>query len=137
MAAIQATTATTLNSSPERKKAAGRNTKWKWKLAEPTPTPLRNAGVESCRASKETINRTDSLRNGEVGRGTRTLRRAKIDHPYSPGIFLGTSSFTATGWQGSFYPQGMRSRDFLSHYASQFQAVEIDNTFYVPAYIRN
>jgi hypothetical protein len=62
----------------------------------------------------------------------------KIDHPYSlPGIFLGTSSFTATGWQGSFYPQGMRSRDFLSYYASQFQAAEIDSTFYVPAYIRN
>jgi uncharacterized protein YecE (DUF72 family) len=55
----------------------------------------------------------------------------KIDHPYSlPGIFLGTSSFTATGWQGSFYPQGMRSRDFLSYYASQFQTVEIDSTFY-------
>jgi uncharacterized protein YecE (DUF72 family) len=55
----------------------------------------------------------------------------KIDHPYSlPGIFLGTSSFTATGWQGSFYPQGMRSRDFLSYYASKFQTVEIDSTFY-------
>src|SRR5580692_2112478 len=80
MATTQATTATTLNSSPERKQAAGRNTKWKWKLAEPMPTPLRNAGVESCRASKETINRTDSFRNGEVGRGTRTLRRAK-DRP--------------------------------------------------------
>jgi uncharacterized protein YecE (DUF72 family) len=55
----------------------------------------------------------------------------KIDHPFSlPGIFLGTSSFTATGWQGSFYPQGMRSRDFLSYYASKFQTVEIDSTFY-------
>ena len=47
-----------------------------------------------------------------------------------PGIFLGTSSFTATGWQGSFYPQGMKSRDFLSYYASKFQTVEIDSTFY-------
>jgi uncharacterized protein YecE (DUF72 family) len=59
------------------------------------------------------------------------LGEQKIDHPYSlPGIFLGTSSFTATGWQGSFYPQGMRSRDFLSYYASKFQTVEIDSTFY-------
>ena len=47
-----------------------------------------------------------------------------------PGISLGTSSFTATGWEGSFYPQGMRSRDFLSYYAKQFQTVEIDSTFY-------
>jgi uncharacterized protein YecE (DUF72 family) len=45
-------------------------------------------------------------------------------------ILLGTSSFTATGWQGSFYPQNMRSRDFLSYYASKFQTVEIDSTFY-------
>lgn len=55
----------------------------------------------------------------------------EIVRPFSlPGILLGTSSFTATGWQGSFYPQGMKSRDFLSYYASQFQAVEIDSTFY-------
>lgn len=55
----------------------------------------------------------------------------QMERPYSvPGIFLGTSSFTATGWRGSFYPQGMRPRDFLSYYASKFQAVEIDSTFY-------
>jgi Protein of unknown function DUF72 len=55
----------------------------------------------------------------------------KSERPYSlPGVFLGTSSFTATGWQGSFYPQGMRSRDFLSYHASKFQTVEIDSTFY-------
>src|SRR5712664_223360 len=46
-----------------------------------------------------------------------------------PGMLLGTSSFTAAGWQGSFYPIGMRSKDFLSYYASQFQTVEIDSTF--------
>ena len=51
--------------------------------------------------------------------------------PFSlPSVLLGTSSFTATGWEGSFYPQGMRSRAFLSHYASQFPTVEIDSTFY-------
>ena len=47
-----------------------------------------------------------------------------------PGISLGTSSFTAAGWEGSFYPPGLRSKDFLRHYASQFQTVEIDSTFY-------
>ena len=55
----------------------------------------------------------------------------KIDRPYSlPGILLGTSAFTANGWQGSFYPPGMKSRDFLSYYATQFATVEIDSTFY-------
>jgi uncharacterized protein YecE (DUF72 family) len=55
----------------------------------------------------------------------------KIERPYSlPGILLGTSAFTADGWQGSFYPRGMQSRDFLSYYATQFATVEVDSTFY-------
>jgi len=55
----------------------------------------------------------------------------KIDRPYSlPGILLGTSAFTANGWEGSFYPPGMKSRDFLSYYATQFATVEVDSTFY-------
>ncbi len=53
------------------------------------------------------------------------------DRPFSlPGILLGTSAFTANGWEGSFYPPGMQSRDFLSYYATQFAAVEVDSTFY-------
>ena len=55
----------------------------------------------------------------------------KVERPSSlPGIFLGTSAFTANGWQGSFYPPGMKSHDFLSYYATQFAAVEVDSTFY-------
>jgi uncharacterized protein YecE (DUF72 family) len=57
--------------------------------------------------------------------------KPKIERPYSlPGILLGTSAFTADGWQGSFYPPGMKSRDFLSYYATQFATVEVDSTFY-------
>ncbi len=47
-----------------------------------------------------------------------------------PGILLGTSSFTAKGWEGVFYPRGMQPRDFLAHYAKRLRAVEIDSTFY-------
>jgi uncharacterized protein YecE (DUF72 family) len=55
----------------------------------------------------------------------------KIKRPYSlPGIYLGTSAFTANGWEGSFYPSGMKTRDFLSYYATQFATVEVDSTFY-------
>jgi hypothetical protein len=54
-----------------------------------------------------------------------------LERPYSlPGILLGTSAFTAAGWEGSFYPRGMQSRDFLSYYATQFATVEVDSTFY-------
>jgi uncharacterized protein YecE (DUF72 family) len=55
----------------------------------------------------------------------------KIERPYTlPGILLGTSSFTADGWQGSFYPAGMKSADYLKFYGTQFQTVEVDSTFY-------
>jgi uncharacterized protein YecE (DUF72 family) len=43
---------------------------------------------------------------------------------------IGTSAFTAKGWVGSFYPKGMQPRDFLSYYATQFDTVEVDSTFY-------
>src|SRR6266852_3913221 len=45
-------------------------------------------------------------------------------------IRIGTSAFTAVGWAGSFYPKGMKSTDYLSFYATRFDAVELDNTFY-------
>jgi uncharacterized protein YecE (DUF72 family) len=45
-------------------------------------------------------------------------------------ILLGTSSFTAAGWTGSFYPKGMRPADYLTFYAQHFQTVEVDSTFY-------
>ncbi len=45
-------------------------------------------------------------------------------------ILLGTSAFTAAGWPGSFYPEGMRPADYLSYYATQFRTVEVDSTFY-------
>jgi uncharacterized protein YecE (DUF72 family) len=45
-------------------------------------------------------------------------------------ILLGTSSFTATGWQGSFYPGGMKPSEYLAFYAERFHTVEVDSTFY-------
>lgn len=46
------------------------------------------------------------------------------------GIRIGTSAFTARGWEGTFYPAGMKPSEYLSYYATQFDAVELDNTFY-------
>jgi uncharacterized protein YecE (DUF72 family) len=48
----------------------------------------------------------------------------------NPPILLGTSSFTATGWQGSFYPRGMKPSDYLAFYGERFHTVEVDSTFY-------
>src|SRR5258708_3663162 len=46
------------------------------------------------------------------------------------GIYLGTSAFTAAGWPGTFYPAGMKPRDYLTFYAEHFDSVEVDSTFY-------
>ncbi|HSY98963.1 MAG TPA: DUF72 domain-containing protein [Terriglobales bacterium] len=45
-------------------------------------------------------------------------------------IRLGTSAFTAAGWEGTFYPASMKPADYLSYYASRFETVEVDSTFY-------
>lgn len=42
-------------------------------------------------------------------------------------IRLGTSSWTGVG---SFYPANAKPQDFLPIYASEFDTVEIDSTFY-------
>jgi uncharacterized protein YecE (DUF72 family) len=43
---------------------------------------------------------------------------------------IGTSSFTASRWERSFCPTGTKSTDFLRYYATRFNIVEIDSTFY-------
>lgn len=45
-------------------------------------------------------------------------------------IRLGTSSFSSSDWVGPFYPEGTQPADYLSYYATQFDTVEIDATYY-------
>jgi uncharacterized protein YecE (DUF72 family) len=45
-------------------------------------------------------------------------------------IRLGTSAFTAAGWPGTFYPEGLPEREYLTYYATRFDTVEVDSTFY-------
>jgi uncharacterized protein YecE (DUF72 family) len=45
-------------------------------------------------------------------------------------IRVGTSAFTAAGWETAFYPEGMKPAEFLSYYATKFDTVEVDSTFY-------
>ena len=45
-------------------------------------------------------------------------------------VYLGTSAFTAVGWEKAFYPAGLKPTEYLTYYATKFQTVEIDSTFY-------
>jgi Protein of unknown function DUF72 len=48
----------------------------------------------------------------------------------APGLHIGTSAFTAAGWEGSFHPAGMKPAECLSYYATKFDTVRVDSTFY-------
>lgn len=43
---------------------------------------------------------------------------------------MGTSGFAYPHWRGNFYPKGLRQADEFDHYAKQFNAVELNGTFY-------
>ena len=55
-------------------------------------------------------------------------------------IYIGTSGFSYDDWREVFYPHGLDKRDFLSFYAREFPALELNSSFYAmpsPALIRN
>ena len=45
-------------------------------------------------------------------------------------VYLGTSGYAYYHWKGIFYPEDLPSRKWLSYYATYFNAVEINATFY-------
>jgi uncharacterized protein YecE (DUF72 family) len=87
--------------------------------------------VKPKRPKAEPIRQANLFEVEKVEEAAELAGEAKIERPYSlPGMLLGTSAFTASGWQGSFYPPSIKPRDFLSYYATQFATVEVDSTFY-------
>ncbi len=45
-------------------------------------------------------------------------------------ILIGTSGYDYPEWKGVFYPNDLKRKDFLPYYATQFNALEVNNTFY-------
>jgi uncharacterized protein YecE (DUF72 family) len=43
---------------------------------------------------------------------------------------VGTSGYQYDEWRGDFYPDGLAQREWLTYYTTQFDTVEINNTFY-------
>ena len=49
----------------------------------------------------------------------------------APGrLLVGTSGFAYPGWAPRFYPTGLATKGYLSHYAGRLAAVELNNTYY-------
>jgi uncharacterized protein YecE (DUF72 family) len=47
-------------------------------------------------------------------------------------VWIGTAGYSWPDWVGQFYPPGTSPARMLAYYATQFPAVEINNTFYRP-----
>jgi uncharacterized protein YecE (DUF72 family) len=47
-----------------------------------------------------------------------------------PRAYVGTSGWNYRDWSGAFYPAGLPASKWLRHYASAFETVEVNNTFY-------
>lgn len=45
-------------------------------------------------------------------------------------VLIGTSGYDYPEWKGVFYPEDLPRKDFLSYYATQFNALELNNSFY-------
>ena len=45
-------------------------------------------------------------------------------------LLIGTSGYDYPEWQGIFYPETVKRKDFLAYYASQFNALELNGTYY-------
>ncbi|MCS6781371.1 MAG: DUF72 domain-containing protein [Geminicoccaceae bacterium] len=46
------------------------------------------------------------------------------------GLWIGTSGWSYPAWRDRFYPRGLAAGRWLEHYATQFDAVELNASFY-------
>jgi len=58
------------------------------------------------------------------------MKRAKPQTSDDSRILVGTSGFAYKEWKGSFYPEDLPAKKYLSYYAEHFRTTEINNTFY-------
>lgn len=47
-----------------------------------------------------------------------------------PNLHIGTIGWSYNFWKGNFYPNKTASKNFLTYYATKFDTVEVDSTFY-------
>ncbi|HUI92828.1 MAG TPA: DUF72 domain-containing protein [Chitinivibrionales bacterium] len=45
-------------------------------------------------------------------------------------LFIGTSGYSYSHWKETFYPPDTKPRDYLAYYATRFNSVELNVTFY-------
>ena len=54
----------------------------------------------------------------------------EVDWNRDARVLVGTSGYSFADWVGTFYPNGMKSTDFLPFYSQRFPVVEVNSTYY-------
>jgi len=71
------------------------------------------------------------MRHPGAGAAKAVDRLAGRGHPPDVGTLrYGTCSWSEKSWVGQFYPPGTKPVDYLRHYATAFDTVEADSTYY-------
>jgi uncharacterized protein YecE (DUF72 family) len=91
------------------------------------PRRPRHSSVRRGGCLASLVDRLHHLRTAVAGL-TFVIQRTTIAHMTE--FRIGTSAFTAAGWETAFYPAGTKPADYLSYYATKFHTVEVDSTFY-------
>ncbi|RMG79927.1 MAG: DUF72 domain-containing protein, partial [Bacteroidetes bacterium] len=62
------------------------------------------------------------------------FNRATFDNLFTdknlPRVYVGATGWAMKEWVGTVYPPGAKTRDFLYHYARQFNTIELNTTHY-------
>src|SRR3989441_10360552 len=45
---------------------------------------------------------------------------------------VGVCGISYDGWKGNFYPENLKSEEFLTYYSQRLNSVEINSSFYAP-----
>src|SRR4051812_41508148 len=55
---------------------------------------------------------------------------AAASRPSKTKIYIGCGKWGIKDWVGKIFPRGMKEKDFLPHYITQFNSVELNATYY-------
>jgi hypothetical protein len=74
----------------------------------------------------ENVARADKMHKARLASGTARHDAVALDAP----AYVGCSGWFYWKWRGQFYPTDLPTGDWFNHYATQFETVEINASFY-------
>src|SRR5579863_8760885 len=77
----------------------------------------------------EDLNKVDFSFPGDDARTSQLFRELKKKKP-KPMIYVGAAKWGRPDWIGKIYPKGTKQADFLKHYVTNYNSIELNAFFY-------